>query len=382
MGRPPKAYELRAPKPGRRFWTVRFHDPRPGADPKRPELGTHCEREPDAARAAPGIVAAYLAGHGPPKRAGGNRGPVDSRPLGEVAAQWLTATVNLYSPRSQRWFADTFTGLFEPCFRTMTGITESAWKAYQADRLGRVMRITVKKERAIMSSFLQWCSEAFPGYQPPALVPPPKRAQGTPSPRMKRSGKTRATDAEIRRILDLLPERSSNRGLRRKADTHSRNFPIRARFVVQYEQGLRSEFLDTVRFPEHFKPGDRRLVIEQNADKGRKARGMLLTERARLALESVCPPSPGLIFGRHDYRKPLKRAAIKVLGRERGETFTRRDIRRNRATNLLGAGEPLKAVQELFGHAKITTTAVYVLDAPETADALVTRQDATDRGAP
>jgi integrase len=99
------------------------------------------------------------------------------------------------------------------------------------------------------------------------------------------------------------------------------------------------------------------LVITDDIDKARFGREIPLTDDAKSALESVCP-NEGIIFGRHDYRDQLKRAAASVLPPERARTFTAYDLRHARATQWAESGN-LVGVAYLLGHKQITATNKY-----------------------
>lgn len=96
-------------------------------------------------------------------------------------------------------------------------------------------------------------------------------------------------------------------------------------------------------------PGGSVLAITDEIDKIRFGRELPLTEGARQALESVCPES-GPIFGKHDYRDQLRKAAAKSVPPEQAKTFTAYDLRHARATewaesgNLVGVAHHRAAV--------------------------------------
>ena len=117
----------------------------------------------------------------------------------------------------------------------------------------------------------------------------------------------------------------------------SRSFPIKARFVVQYEQGMRPEMLDLLEVPKHYTKGSAVLKIEAGGDKNRWEREIPLTEAARKALDSVCPKK-GLIFGTHDYRDALRKAAKGILDEEKAKRITPEDLRHSRLTEWAETG--------------------------------------------
>jgi len=133
-------------------------------------------------------------------------------------------------------------------------------------------------------------------------------------------------------------------------------FPIRARFIVAYETSLRPATLDALSVPEHWSRGRASLTVTDAIDKARFGREVPLTAAAVAALESV--GRRGLIFGAHDYRHQLEKAAKQVLPAQKAKTFCAYDFRHARLTEI--AEKNLLAAQYMGGHKKVTTTAIYV----------------------
>ncbi|HKY38886.1 MAG TPA: site-specific integrase [Polyangiaceae bacterium] len=142
-------------------------------------------------------------------------------------------------------------------------------------------------------------------------------------------------------------------------EENSKLFPIRARFVVGYETGLRPSTLDKISVPEHDTRGSRVLRITPEIDKARWARDVPLTEKARKALDSVCPDA-GPIFGWHDYRPHIKAAAAKVLKGEAAKRFAGSHLRSAMTTHELEQGKNIVGIQYRVGHKLLSTTARYV----------------------
>jgi hypothetical protein len=92
--------------------------------------------------------------------------------------------------------------------------------------------------------FLDWC-KTHGHLSEASLVPSlPKKAVGTPFKLRRRQAATQLEPAEILAILERLPEWSESKKVAR--------FPIKARFVLQYEQGMRPEMLDALAVPKHY----------------------------------------------------------------------------------------------------------------------------------
>jgi hypothetical protein len=95
------------------------------------------------------------------------------------------------------------------------------------------------------------------------------------------------------------------------------------------------------------------LRIESGGDKNRWERELPLTDKARAALDSVCPKK-GSIFGVHDYRDALRKAAKGVLPKEKAERITPEDLRHSRLTEWAETGN-LPGAAYLAGHTRIST---------------------------
>jgi integrase len=131
-------------------------------------------------------------------------------------------------------------------------------------------------------------------------------------------------------------------------DEENERFPVRARFRLAWETALRLKTISQLSVPQNYIRDGVVLVIADEIDKVRVGRELPLAEPARLALESVCPEE-GLIFGEHDYRDQLKKAAHATLAPEQARTFAAYDLRQARATQWAESGN-LVGVAYLLGH--------------------------------
>jgi hypothetical protein len=137
-------------------------------------------------------------------------------------------------------------------------------------------------------------------------------------------------------------------------------YPIRARFAFAWETALRPSTLERLSAPGDYQRGARALQIRDEADKADYGRELPLTERARAALDSVCPMA-GLIFGEHKFAVPL-RAAAKAAGIDahRASKISDYDFRHSRLTHLGTVTSNLSGVSYLAGHRQVTTTNRYM----------------------
>jgi site-specific recombinase XerD len=284
-------------------------------------------------------------------------------PLPKLFGLWLThlrmthapKTIEIWELYSAKWI-EWFGGIHA----TEREITPDTLKAFFVKRLGEVLARSVKKERAALVNFLTWAqAEGYDVVLPIAdLVPRlPKRAAGTAYKNRRRVAAPPLSPDHVRALIQALPEWSSeHRG-------HER-FPVRARFLVQYETGLRPSLFDRIRVPTHYRVGQALLRITPDIDKARYGRDVPLTRRARRILDYVCralgKDYAGPIFGSHDYRKHIAKAARKVLPPETAELFCGAHLRSARITHLLEHGANMPGVQFLVGHKQISTTSRYV----------------------
>jgi len=350
MGRRAKGWEIR-PRGKKKVLYIRFR--RAGV---RYEIstGTSDVREADA-RAAE-IYAEHLTRRPEPKL---------DRPaklhLSDVAAKWIPAI------RGSTHASNTAT-LYElhlrahliAFFERLDNVSTGTIGEYQRTRLKEVTRATVIKERSTLASFLSWCKEQ--GLIPfvPEFPPIPKGALG------HRAGarKQKAVDVspeQVARFLAALPEMSIGK------IRQSHRFPVRARYIVAWETGLRPSTLDKLSVPEHYKKGQRDLVITDSIDKARFGRSLPLTEAARAALDSVVTKK-GLVFGRRCYRMYVSAAR---LAAEMPAGFSPYDLRHGRALALTEASGNLPGVAFLLGHRKLTTTDRYLRATRRAADAVL-----------
>lgn len=352
MGRPREGWTLRPPKPGRKYHTVRFThngrqvEPSTGeADPVR------------AAERAAEIYAQATRGVAPVKR---RRAPTAlvGRALGEVGASWLSevdgSLLDAETAKTYGLYLSTHLG---PFFRTLDGVTTERTKEYLSERLRTVKGSTVRKELSCLRSLLAWAVERKLLQEAPIVASVPKRTPGTAHPQGRREH-TELSPAEVLKLIAALPERSKH------------GWPVRARFVVAYETTLRPATIDALSVPEHYRKGSRYLRLEAEDDKGRFERHVPLSKAARDALDSICPED-GSIFGSHDYRDQLEKAAKAALPKDKAATFFGYELRGAGITHLLERTGNMPGVQYLAGHKHTNTTAKYVRASLRAAEEVV-----------
>jgi integrase len=269
-----------------------------------------------------------------------------------LADKWLEDIESTIDPDTEDLYRLHVRKHFAPHFGGPEGISKATIADYGRRRLRVVKRTTLQKERSTLRGFLSWCEEQGYLSDPPEFPVLPKRAMGVAFVTRRRGKATELSPEECRALIAALPQWSRPRG-------DSPAFPVRARFVVAYETALRPATLDALSVPEHYSRGADTLTITDEIDKARFGRTLPLTGAARAALDSVTRGS-GTIFGSHDYRWQLKKAAEAVrLPAAKVRTLCQYDLRHARLTELAEGGN-LTGTAYLAGHRRVTTTSIYV----------------------
>ncbi len=268
-------------------------------------------------------------------------------------AQWIVYLANTHDPGTLKTWELYASTHFIPWFGATHNVSTPLCDAYMRDRLGKVLATTVRKELTALRSFVAWAQEN--GKIPKGVeVPPvPKRATGTAFAVRRRSAAIEISPEEVEAVIAALPTWSTSKKVDR--------FPIRARFIVAYETGLRPSTLDRMKSPLNYRFGSKTIKITADLDKSRWVRDVPITDRARRALDEVVPEDGGLIFGKHEYRPHLKAAAESVLPRERAEVFCGAHLRSAMITHSVERPlTNLAGVQFQVGHTQLNTTARYM----------------------
>jgi integrase/recombinase XerC/integrase/recombinase XerD len=227
----------------------------------------------------------------------------------------------------------------------------------QLSAAGAAPRTSARKLAAIRSLFQSQREHGRVAENPAELVSTPRQPSHLP----------RVLSAlEAARLLDSIPA-SGPLELR-----------DRAMFELAYACGLRAEELVSLTCAQVDHDGEQ-LRVE---GKGRKTRfvpagepamaalGAYL-ERARPALAAAAPPTgaaealflskSGHPLSTSDVRRRLARwiARVGALGARGPDGVTPHALRHSFATHLLDGGADLRAIQELLGHASVSSTQIY-----------------------
>jgi integrase len=288
-------------------------------------------------------------------------------PLAPIVAEWL-ATIEppIVSQGDWERCEQTWRVQLLPRFPYIETLTPASIEDFYRTRLREVARETVRKDRAVLLRFVKWASMRGRDYLHPIEIPQlSKKAKGVPA--IQGRGVTKVDRAEVLAILQLLPRYSERK-----------HKPVRALVTLAAEYGLRAELLQKLRVPEHYQLGDLEIRITAEIDKEGEARTLELTPLARLELEAIAP-TEGLIFGRYDYRRTLRKAAALVIGEERAQYLSLRDLRHAALTDLAEVTQSVGAVAAVAGHRDLRTTSRYFNARERAATAALRARSEADR---
>lgn len=235
-----------------------------------------------------------------------------------------------------------------PFFGSFARFTPATFADYGRARLQVASRPTVRKELCALRGFVAWMAEHGTTFPPVPSLP----KHGHPGTRAKNARKRKATiltPADAKRILSAMPQRST------RTDEW-----VRPLFTVLWETGLRPTTVLRLESPTNYRKGSARLFISREVDKEGFERWIPLSAEARKALDRVCPPGGGRLFGAKpsSLRKSLD-AALRVAGMT-DRKISPYDFKHSRISIGANSGAPLAGIAHLVGHKHVSTTALYV----------------------
>jgi len=371
MARRKQGWELRPPSGKRANYSVRFWSP---AEDRQVEPSCGTKDPAAAARRAREIYAEHLTREPAPKK---EKVP-EALPFDGVAELFRADQASQLDDEYVNGTLKVYHDRWAKVFPNMLLITSDAIAQQIAKRMTEVIRESVEKDRSALVKLLKWSKlkgliATLPDV--PSISDVCGDSPGTQFSVRRRCKALEYSRDEIERVLAALPEWSERQnGMRNGAD----RFPVRARFIVQYDCGLRStKVLDRLSSPEHWKPGQKFLMLSRWIMKDRRPWKKPLSKRALAALESVYQ-GPGLLFGKRDYRWQITKAAKASMEVTKAKTFCAQHIRSARITHFLDAGASLTAAAELAGHTQVSTTARYARPGYDALVAELARQEAAD----
>lgn len=304
----------------------------------------------------------------------------DSPPLEELVALWLASDSTIGARTVSTWTV--YGGHWREKWESLVHVTDVTIQEYRNARLRIVLADTIRKELSALRRFLEWCLDNAYLSREILVCAVPRKASGTRFEKRRRRSAPELSPEQIEGILAALPEWAAMGTRKTTVHRAPNRFAVRARFIVAYETGLRPSFLDELRVPDHYRKGSTEVTILVEVDKNQYQRQVPLTERAREALDSVCPDI-GLVFGKHDYRIPIGRAAAKVLPPEKAAIFTSAHFRSAQATHTLEATGNIPGAMHLFGWTQVATASRYAKPSQRAAeDAIRQREELRSRARP
>lgn len=340
MGRGTQGWRVRR-RPGQAVYKVVFWSP---ADRRQVELSTG-ETEPR--RAAERAAQLFAEAQRSKRRFGRGSSCVAPLSTSEAGVTWLKSQIGLLDSKTLETYSIYLESHLAPAFPSLLDIAPLSVKEYSAERLKVVRAQTVRHELACLRCLVRWAVERRLLADEPLIPSLPRGAQGVQFATRRRAKPDELSRGEVEAFLAALPNETSRLG------------PVRPRFVLEYEMALRPSTLDRLSVPEHWRPGQTWLVLDASALKTRRPSRKPLTERAIQALE-MAYQGPGLLFGEHDYREVVEKAAKAALAPEKAALFAAAHLRSAAITHLLDAGAPLTAAQAFADHKHATTTDRYV----------------------
>lgn len=344
MARVQEAWKLRRPK-GHKTYSVRFSH-----EGRQIERSTRRTDAKEAAGEAAQIYARVISGREAAR-------PPVSGDLATAVAEFL---IDCEKTDSEAW-AKILTIRWKthllPFLGSFSGFTTAAYADYGRARLQKASRPTVRAELCALRRFVGWMAEH--DIMLPAVPALPKH--GGAGKRAKNARKRQATiltEAEARRILAAMPERSRRTG----------EF-VRPLFALLWETGLRPITVLRLETPLHYVRGRKRLFISREIDKEGFERWVPLSVEARKALDRACPSKPGKLFHAKasSLRKSLE-SAVEAAGLTH-RRISVYDLRHSRISIGANSGSPLAGTAHLVGHRMLSTTAIYTQSSEAAAQA-------------
>ena len=220
-------------------------------------------------------------------------------------------------------------------------------RAYLASLGGTQRKSSIARKLAALKHFFRYCARAGTRRDDPAA--------GLAAPKRERYLPPHLSVDEMFRVLDTVPGLSPL------------TFRDRALLELLYSTGIRVSELTAL----DWRDVDRRAEVVRVLGKGRKERIVPVGATARAALEEYRGRWPAssrrdleAVFLNARGTRLTVRSVARIVARHsaRAETRVRASphaFRHSFATHLLNAGADLRAIQELLGHASLSTTQRY-----------------------
>lgn len=305
---------------------------------KRPEVSLRTTDIEEARRIAPQVYAERVTGV--VKEGASNFIEHPSKSLKELIASWITdikpelgeKTDETYVMYGKHWLKH---------MKLLGDVRSATIGNYQRARLKVVLRKTVELELSAMRRFFKWLKEQEYIRALPEFPDLGAKVLGTNfAVRRRRTPTVVFSPDEMERVIEACPEWSERK-------VRGRKFPIRARFIVARDTGLRPRTIDALKGKDLIVSG---LHIRPEIDKNRWERVVAVTPRVRAALESVMPADPEeLFFGKHEWTKVFFKVVLQALGPAAADRMTPYDLKHGLITEMFDAGAPETGIQFQVG---------------------------------
>ena len=263
-------------------------------------------------------------------------------------AEWLVDFEAEGAPVTTGYYTDLVARTFLPFFKTFDAVTTCGADDYRRHRLRQVGRSTVVRELTALRTFVSWAARKQYLAEPVDVKDPGRSVIGT---RVLETELVEMSAREVEAILDNLPAR-----------TPFGNHP-KALMTTIWESSLRIGTMQRLATPKHYRRGSSILQVVEVTDKGRYARKIPLTPRARALLDDACADAErrtGLIFGQYDVRRALRTAAKKAgFDGERRKHLSPHDFRHAAITHAQEVSQNIAGAAYMAGHKRTATTANY-----------------------
>lgn len=248
------------------------------------------------------------------------------------------------SPHTLRAYAADVRGFFASCARPPARVTAADVRHWLRTLDGRLDRTSIGRKLASVRGFFRFLVATRQLRRDPTI--------GIGSPKTRRKLPAHLSLDDVDRLL-VAPDAEGPSGLRE-----------RAMLEVLYSAGLRVSELTGLDWERI----DADAGMARVLGKGRKERLAPLGRPALAALaayrQACGNPRTGAVFrnargGRLTPRSVARNLRTHVLRADIGGHTTPHTLRHTFATHMLGAGADLRAIQELLGHASLSTTQRY-----------------------
>jgi integrase/recombinase XerC len=236
----------------------------------------------------------------------------------------------------------------QPTLAMLSTLSPADFRAYLADRAARVERSSVARGLSVVRGFIRFLERSGLASCPAlAVLRAPKLPRAVPKPLL---------------VADAAEIIEAPAGIATDAWQAKRDIAV---LTLLYGAGLRIS--EALGFPRAVAPLGEQITITGKGNKQRLVPVLPAVREAVADYLAACPyklpPDGPLFIGAHGgpLSPRIVQRQMEILRRALGlpETATPHALRHSFATHLLAGGGDLRAIQELLGHASLSTTQRY-----------------------